>query len=415
VKVALVAEWLDPWRGGAETSTQQFLHRLMDRGVDLHLFTRSRLSPTPGLHVHCLNGAAMSRRRQSAAFLRRVECEVSAEQFDIIHAISPCRFATFYQPRGGTVAETIERNIAMRTSATARRVKRLAIRWNRRQQYLLRLERSLFEDPDGPIVIALSDYVVAQLKGRYSLPDSRIRKVFNGVDVPPASPRQRDEDRLEIRRSYRVPEDAFVVLTVAHNFRLKGVHRWMQALAMLRSHGRSNIRALVIGRGETAAWHRLADRLRLGDSLTFVGQTDRVEKFYHAGDVLVHPTYYDPCSRVVLEALARGLPCVTTQWDGAAELIADGQNGFVLDDPADVRQLARVVESLRDPIRRAQMGRAAAAAATDATMARHTDQMLALYADVAGQNAARDARTTSNPSAQAQYQVSHASDGGSHP
>ena len=56
MKVALVVEWLDSWRGGAETSTLQFLHHLMDRGVEVHVFTRSRPSPAPGLHVHTVSG-----------------------------------------------------------------------------------------------------------------------------------------------------------------------------------------------------------------------------------------------------------------------------------------------------------------------------------------------------------------------
>ena len=59
MKVALVAEWLDPWRGGAETSTQQFIHHLMAGNVELHLFTRSRPSPTPGMHVHTISGASI--------------------------------------------------------------------------------------------------------------------------------------------------------------------------------------------------------------------------------------------------------------------------------------------------------------------------------------------------------------------
>ena len=72
MKVALISEWIDPWRGGAETSTLQFLHHLMDRGTEVHLFTRSRPSPTPTLHVHHIGGAAMSRTRRSVTFAHRV-------------------------------------------------------------------------------------------------------------------------------------------------------------------------------------------------------------------------------------------------------------------------------------------------------------------------------------------------------
>ncbi len=93
MKVALVAEWLDPWRGGAETSTHQFIHHLTDGGVDLHVFTRSRPSPTPNMHVHTISGASMSRTRRSVTFAHRVEGLLQADSFDIVHAISPCRGA----------------------------------------------------------------------------------------------------------------------------------------------------------------------------------------------------------------------------------------------------------------------------------------------------------------------------------
>lgn len=382
VKVAIVAEWLDPWRGGAETSTHQFIHQLMDRGVDLHLFTRSRPSPTPGLDVHCVNGPAISRARQTRLFINRVDRELSGHHFDVVHAITPCRSATVYQPRGGTLVETIERNIAMRSSRPARSLKRLGLHLNRRQQWLLRLERKLMTDPQGPLIVALSEYVADQLRRHYGVPDSRIRKIFNGVDLPQLSADERSERRERIRREYQIPSDELLVVCVAHNFRLKGVHRWMQALALLRAAGRRDVRSLVLGRGESAAWHRLARRLKLADSLTFVGQTDRIEEFYAAGDLLVHPTYYDPCSRVVLEALAHGLPCVTSRWDGSSELITEGVNGYVLADPGDVRALAKAVEKLHDPKRRAEMSAAAREAAAGASMARHTAEMTALYAEL---------------------------------
>lgn len=384
MKVALVAEWLDPWRGGAETSTQQFIHRLMDRGVDLHLFTRSRPSPAPGLSVHSIDGPGMSRSQRSFVFIRRVERRIATERFDVVHAITPCRGANVYQPRGGMVAETIERNIAMRDSRPARSLKRIALRMNLRQNFLLGLERKIMADPDGPIIVAISDYVVRQIKQHYQLPDARVRKIFNGVEPDPSPPQDRARDREAVRREFGVPDGAMLVLSVAHNFRLKGVHRWMQALAQLRRRGIRDIRSLVIGRGESPTWHRLARRLKLGDALMFIGHTDRVTKFYHAGDVLVHPTYYDPCSRVVLEAMIRGLPCVTTQWDGAAELIEDGRSGFVLDDPADVSALARRVDQLRDAERRAAFSAAASESAERADIERHSAEMLALYDELTG-------------------------------
>lgn len=405
VKVAIIAEWMDPWRGGAETSTLQFVHELMERGVELHLFTRSRPSPTPGLHVHCIGGAAMTRVRQSVSFNRRVERRLHETHFDIVHAISPCRIADVYQPRGGTVAETIERNVAIRSSGPARGLKRLALRLNLRQRYMLRLEREVLSQPDGPVVVAISDYVARQLEKHYGVPESRICKIYNAVAPDPDASPVREQHRRRIRAEFGLAADDLLVLSVAHNFRLKGVHRWMQALAALQARGSHGVRALIIGRGDSPRWHRLADRLNLDGVLTFVGPTERIREFYHAADVLVHPTYYDPCSRVVLEALSSGLPSITTHYDGAAEAVTRSGAGIVLADPGQVDELAEATEQLRNTERRKKMSEAARRFAAELSMANHVSQMLELYARLRGSGSRRgrhgDSATASSVSASA--------------
>ncbi len=383
MKVALVSEWLDSWRGGAETSTQQFIHHLMDHDVEVHVYTRSRPSPTPGLFVHTLSGASMSRTRQSITFSHRVDRVLRDGSFDVVHAISPCRFADVYQPRGGTVAETIERNIALRDTASARCLKRCVNGLNLKQRHALSLERKLFDSGEGPIVAAISDYVVRQLKEHYGLPDDRIRRVYNAVDGDQATPSERNSHRKGIRREFGIADNELLVLSIAHNLRLKGIHRWMQGLAALGRRGVGNVRSLVVGRGDSPRWYRLANRLGIDKRLTFVGPSERVSEFLHAADMLVHPTYYDPCSRVVLEAMVAGVPCITTRWDGASEMIVNGANGFVLDDPKDMETLVNRVQQLCDAGLRERMGSEAAAVADRVSMSRHTREMLALYEEVA--------------------------------
>ena len=156
----------------------------------------------------------------------------------------------------------------------------------------------------------------------------------------------------------------------------------MEALALMRNRGIRDVRSLVIGKGDTLSWHGLAARLGLTDVLTFTGPSNRVRKIFHAGDVLVHPTYYDPCSRVVLEGMTAGLPCVTTRLDGASEMIEDGKNGYVLEDPGDVTLLADRVLALRDDRLRTALGGAAQAVADRVSMGRHASEMLTLYEEL---------------------------------
>ena len=153
----------------------------------------------------------------------------------------------------------------------------------------------------------------------------------------------------------------------------------MEALAALVKRGVDNVQSLVVGKGDSERWHRLAARLGIAGHLTFTGPSERVRAFQHAADVLVHPTYYDPCSRVVLESMVAGLPCITTRWDGAAEMIEDGKSGYVLDDPSDVALLIDRVDSLRDADRRRRLAKATDGVVQRASMARHAREMTSLY------------------------------------
>ena len=383
MNVALVIERTEPWRGGAETSTQQFMQHVLSMGHQVEIFTRSRLSPAPGIKVHTLSSPARTR-----SFSRAVDRRLADADVNVVHAISPCLRADIYEPRGGTVVETIARNLALRRSGPGRSLKRLANRFNFRQRLMLDLERRLLSRRPGPIVVAISDYVVRQLRTHYDFPESQIARIFNGVDPDNTEESRRADNRREIRGLYGIGQDDLLVLLVAHNFKLKGVSRWIEALRRLADETHPAVRSLVVGRGSPIRWQRLAAAAGVGDRIQFTGPTRRIAAFYHAADVLVHPTYYDPCSRVVLESMVAGLPCVTTRYDGASELMENGVSGFVLDSPEEVDELARRVQQLADREVRLEMGRRAARAGQQASMRRHAEQIAALYEQIAERRAA---------------------------
>jgi UDP-glucose:(heptosyl)LPS alpha-1,3-glucosyltransferase len=163
---------------------------------------------------------------------------------------------------------------------------------------------------------------------------------------------------------------------VAHNFRLKGVRELIEAAAAL--HRRTPWRVIVVGKGDARPYERLARQLGCRDRFSFPGPAADVLPAYAAADAYVHPTWYDPCSLVVLEALACGLPVVTTAFNGAAELIEDGRDGFLLDTPRNAPALAGAMEALLDVGQRAAMGRAARATAEQFSLSRNLRQMVAV-------------------------------------
>jgi UDP-glucose:(heptosyl)LPS alpha-1,3-glucosyltransferase len=332
--------------------------------------------------VHTIPIQAPTRTTQTTQFMRRAADELHEDRFDVIHSMLPIPGSDIYQPRGGTVAESAERNLAMIRSGVLRKVKRIGNRLNKKQQVQLTQEADLLKHHPETLVAAVSDYVVKQLRRHYQLDDARIRMVFNGVDAPDASDDERLQDRRGLQHQFGLGQDELILLMVAHNFRLKGVARGIEAVARLDPHRGPTVRALVVGRGHPARFRRLADRLGVADRIIFVGPTERVSAFYHAADILIHPTYYDPCSRVVLEALVTGLPAITTRHNGAAEVIEDGVHGYVVESADAVDQLADRVRQLADDATRQRCAQNGRRLRQPLSMRRHVSEMLSVYDEI---------------------------------
>jgi UDP-glucose:(heptosyl)LPS alpha-1,3-glucosyltransferase len=168
------------------------------------------------------------------------------------------------------------------------------------------------------------------------------------------------------------------------NYRLKGLVPLLHAVQRMPM----SFRLLVAGDPDVGPFRRLARRLGVLDRVRFLGYCPEMRNCYFAADFFIHPTFYDPCSHVVLEALACGLPVITTRHNGAAELLQPPREGFVIDDPHDLDQLAAAMTRLLDPARRSACAQAARRAAAQWTFEHHYRQMLAVFAEAAARKRA---------------------------
>lgn len=389
MKVALIIERIETWRGGAEISTVQFAQHLAELGADVHLVTTTHMPSTPDLTVVPIRASRRLRGSRAIAFAHRASRTVREHDFDIVHSIVPCPAADVYQPRGGTVPEMLERNLAIRSAPLARGLKRAGQCLNLKYRAIARMERQLLTRRPPPWVIAISGYVSDQLHRHYRFDPSRVREIFNGVDRDETPAAVRAEHRVSLRRQFRLADDELMLLCVAHNFKLKGVDRLIEAVARIESRGgvgsaggRRRLRVLVVGRDNPRGAAELARRLGVSDRITFAGSTQRIEAFFHAADILVHPTFYDPCSRVVLEALASGLPVITTRFNGAGERVKDGREGYVIDSPTDIQAMADRIIRLADDDHRRGCAAAAPRAVAEVTMRAHAQRVYELYKEL---------------------------------
>ena len=164
-------------------------------------------------------------------------------------------------------------------------------------------------------------------------------------------------------------------------FKRKGLHFLIAALARMQ---RRDSRLLVVGHGRTKPYERLAAKLGVAQRVRFLGPQPAVERFYAAGRVLALPTVYDPCSNVVLEALAGGLPVVTTAANGASEFIRPGDNGAILARPDDCQDLAAALDEYLERSTDPAVQQAAMAAVADLSWPRTVAETLAALEEVGG-------------------------------
>jgi UDP-glucose:(heptosyl)LPS alpha-1,3-glucosyltransferase len=391
VKVAIVQEHVDVRRGGAETSTVEMARHLAALGLDVSIVCSGAASvpaetdERSPVTVRRLPCSGPSRLARTVQFVGQADHVCRLEGFDIVHAVTPCLSANVYQPRGGTYVETIERSVALAHTPVGRLLRRIGRRFNRRQRFLLLLERQLLNDQNPPYVAAVSEYVRRQVRSAFpQLPRKRVRVVFNGVDITPLPLDRVATERAAVRNELAVEQGRPIVLFVAHNFKLKGLGELMRATATPGGR-KADWLVVVAGRDSPGPYRRLAWRLGAGGRVRFVGTKYPVEALYAAANVLAHPTWYDPCSRVVLEALVCGLPVVTTPWNGAVEVMRPGRHGEVIaPPPRDAHTLAAAIVRCLDP-------KLACACRIDApdmreqvSMTRHARELKALYEEVTG-------------------------------
>ena len=245
MKIAIAIEQIEPWRGGAETSAMELAHLLAVRGHELHVVT-STISPSPpDITIHRISPGMVLRPLRTLAFARKTTAFLGSHPFDASLAISPVPGADVYQPRGGLLGETMERNVATRPTATRRAMKRALMSMNFKRRSLLELERRIFRH-DGPAIAAVSGYVARQCERIYGVNAPRVRVVFNGVNAETFSEAEQAAARTEVRRQYHLDGDTLLLLFIAHNFRLKGLFPLIETLSRLVVSGFKRFKLLIV-------------------------------------------------------------------------------------------------------------------------------------------------------------------------
>lgn len=344
MKVAIITERANITLGGAERSVFELAASMALLDADVKILAATGGTQSRRVQVLCPN----TKKRISLKTFQKALLEHFKEnQYDIIHSTLPFDFADVYQPRGGSYTEAAIRNASSYNSNGLRIFKLLTSFTNYKRTILVRAEKKLCKAEKGPNVAALSEYVKTQFKKHYNLPDERIFVIPNGIKLIRNIDKNRiDRLRAQILTNFGLKEadEPVFFLFAANNFRLKGLPSLIKAMAVIKDkYTKRPAYLIVAGRGKVNQYRRIAAKAGIKDRVIFMGQTGSIQNLLTVSDVAVLPTYYDPSSRFILEALAAGKPVITTKYNGAADLFTADRHGKVFDSPDNIDSLAEAV------------------------------------------------------------------------
>lgn len=405
LNLVIVIEQFNPHAGGAERSTAEIAAELARRGHRVTVLAGAcvDIDVLPGVTVKRFAIEPSSTVLRLLLFSRWARRELTEGDYDASLSITMAVPATVVQPRGGTVRETLNRNVALRPKAHKRAWKRVMLALNPKQQTLLALERRTLADPAVRKFAAVSGYVVDQLRNHYDIPPERIELIHNAAAMPKADDAQKQAWRQAVRQGFNVPDDATLYLFAAQNPRLKGYGTLLEAVRQLV---REKHKPVVLLAG--SFWypdHAAAVAKGVRGQVRFVRQTRKMAALYAAADVTVLPTYYDPASKVVIESLMMGTPAISTAFNGASDFIlppGGPVRGRVIADPGDAEALACAMSELADPAERHRCRDACAGLGDSLSMVRHVDRLEAVLIQAAAEAAAGGAADGAIPADQAE-------------
>lgn len=327
-------------KGGAERYLVDLCSWMVEKGHEVHVYSEHWEEEVKGVFHHKVETIPFPKSLRLLSFAIRATKQMKSANYDVTLGVGNTLEADVLQPHGGVHWAWFWRSLKAYDHPILWVIKFLGRVLSPKQWIQGYIESTPYKRGTYKKIIAISDMVKNDLIRWYKISEDRIVVVYNGVDAERFNPKNR-QYRSEIRKRYGIGKE-FVILFVSNNFRMKGLGQLIKALAELKKESYPPFKLLILGRDQKTPYLRLAQKVGLSEEMIFAGSTHEPEKYYGAADLLAHPTFYDACSLTVLEALASGLPVITTSFNGASGIVPS-ERGKVIKDSRNLKELKEVV------------------------------------------------------------------------
>jgi UDP-glucose:(heptosyl)LPS alpha-1,3-glucosyltransferase len=387
MRLALNFQRVDPTRGGAETYVVDLCQHLVRLGHTVDLYAESWREGSLPPEVRCVRVEAEGRTKTARirSFAQNSERALEEASYDCTVGLINTWHHDVIIPQGGVHQGSLEANARRFPAGYRRTLYRLGKMANPKFWTYQAIERKQY-DPERPVrVIAVSNMVKNHLQEYHHLPRQRVHVIPNAIDAGRLRVDQPAAIRCAFRNKVGLEPNDLVGLFVGHNFALKGLGPLLRALAerkRLDPQGRP-VHLLVCGGGKVPSYRRLANRLGLAETVHWMGFAPDIRPCFWSSDFFILPTYYDPCSLVVFEALACGLPVITTSCNGAGEVMTDGREGYILTAPDALGEMIGAIDRMTDDSTRRPMSELAMQLGLEQSFDTHVARLVHVFEEVA--------------------------------
>jgi UDP-glucose:(heptosyl)LPS alpha-1,3-glucosyltransferase len=363
-------------RGGMERCIVNLSKELVDRNNEVHIFANkyNKEDKDPRIIFHKVPIIRAGNLLKILSFLYFSQRLLSKERFDLVYGFGNTIKQDVYRVSGCQKTWQYEslkiyRNPFLRL---LKKIRRIIF-----PSYLLSslIEYCQLNTNGNRRIITVSNQTKNELINQYKIDPKKIEVIYNGIDLEEFLIEKKDIMRKQIRNQYGLGEDEFIILFVANDFRRKGLEYLIRAIAELNQG-----KILVVGNGRRRYYKNMANKLGIKDRILFIGSIDKDLPLYYAGsDIFVFPTFYDPLANVCLEAMAMGLPIITTKSNGISEVLTEGKQGFIIDKPNDYKLIAQKINILFDKNLREQMSNEARKLAENYSLSNNVNKVLEVF------------------------------------
>jgi UDP-glucose:(heptosyl)LPS alpha-1,3-glucosyltransferase len=321
--------------GGLQRDFLRIARACLARGHRVEVYTLQWIAEVPqDLVIHILKTQGLQNHKRRENFVKQLQAALKLEKYDLIVGFNKMPGLDVYY-----AADTCYQ-------AKARKQHGFLYRLTRRYRATLAFEQAVFDARAQTKILLIAPREQQEFMRYYATSPERFHLLLPGISQDRIQAANATSERASTRAAHQLNDDDFLLLMVGSGFKTKGLDRALQAVSALPSAILKRTHLFVIGADNEKPFLRLAARLGIQKHIHFLGGREDVPRYYLAADLLLHPAYNENTGTVLLEAMASGLPVLTTDVCGYAHYVKSAGGGAVLPSPFDQLQFNKTLANM---------------------------------------------------------------------